>query len=84
VDPPNDGNNLSLDGGDGKVDGTDERSAVNMPQRAPTAETTAAASPQQKPSGDPPLHIWHRELIATAIDTIIHDAPMDCGPETTF
>jgi hypothetical protein len=59
VDPPNDGNNLSLDGGDGKGDGTDERSAVNMPQRVPTAETTAAASPQQKPTGDPPLRTHH-------------------------
>jgi regulator of replication initiation timing len=84
VDPPNDGNNLSLDGGDGKVDGTDERSAANMPQRVSAADTTAVASPSQTPSGDPPLRIWHRELIAAAVDTIVHDAPLDCSPEAIY
>jgi hypothetical protein len=84
VDSPSDGNNLSLDGGDGKVDGTDERSTVNAPQRASALQTTAAASPQQTPRGDPPLRVWHHELIAAAIDTIVHDAPMDCGPEAIF
>jgi hypothetical protein len=82
--PPNDGNSLSLDGGDGKVDGTDARSAVNMPQCVAAAEITAAASPQQTATGDPPLHVWRRELIAAAIDTIVHDAPMDCRPEAIF
>jgi hypothetical protein len=45
VDPPNDGNNLSLDGGDRTVDGTDERSAATMPQYISAVETIAAASP---------------------------------------
>jgi regulator of replication initiation timing len=84
VDPPNDGNDLSLDGGDGKVDGTDERSAVNAPQRVFTAGTPAAASPSQTPSGDSPLRIWRCELIAAAVDTIVHDGPLDCSPEAIY
>jgi regulator of replication initiation timing len=84
VDLPHDGSDPFTDGRDGNIDGTDERSAVNAPQRAPATEITAAASPQQTPTGDPLLHIWHHELIAAAIDTIIHDAPMDCRPETIF
>jgi hypothetical protein len=43
VDPPNDGNNLSIDGGDGKVDATDDTSAVNASQ----CDSTTAASPEQ-------------------------------------
>jgi hypothetical protein len=37
VDPPNDGNNLSFDGRDGKVDVTDGKSAVNALQRISAA-----------------------------------------------
>jgi hypothetical protein len=84
VDLPRDGSDPFTDGSDGKVDGTDERSAVNAPQRASAAETTAAASPQQTPTGDPLLRIWHRELIAAMVDTIVHDAPLHCSPEVIY
>jgi hypothetical protein len=84
VDPPNDGNNLSLDGGDGIVDGTDERGTVNMPQHASAVETTAATSPQQTPTGDPPLHIWHRGLIADVVNAVLHDVPMPFAHEQHF
>jgi hypothetical protein len=43
VDPLNDGNNLSIDGGDGQVDTTDNNSAVNASQCA----STTAALPEQ-------------------------------------
>jgi hypothetical protein len=43
VDPPNDGNNLSIDGEDGKDDATDDNSAVNACQ----CVSTTAASPEQ-------------------------------------
>jgi hypothetical protein len=49
VDPPNDGNNLSFDGGDGKPDGSSNNTIVNASQCVPAAETTAAASLQQPP-----------------------------------
>jgi hypothetical protein len=84
VDLPHDGSDPITDGRHGKVDGTDERRAVNTPQRVSAAETTAAASLQQTPSGDPALRVWRHELIAAAIHTIVHDAPMDYGPEAIF
>jgi hypothetical protein len=43
VDPPNDGNNLSLDRGDGPTDGSDNNTDVNVSQRI----SAAAASPEQ-------------------------------------
>jgi hypothetical protein len=43
VDPPNDGNNLSLDGGDGPTDGSDNNTVVNMSQ----CVAAAAAAPEQ-------------------------------------
>jgi hypothetical protein len=43
VDPPNDGNNLSLDGGDGPSDGSDNNTVVNVSQRV----SAVAASPEQ-------------------------------------
>jgi hypothetical protein len=84
VDPPNDGNNLSLDGGDGKVDGTDKRSTVNAPQCASATETPAAASPLQTPTGDPRLRIWHLRLIVAAVNIIVHNDLIDCSPENHF
>jgi hypothetical protein len=84
VDLPHDGSDPFTDGRDGKVDGTDERSAANPPQHASAVETTAAPSPQQTPNGDPPLHIWRRELIAAAVNTIVHDAGLDCSPEVIY
>jgi hypothetical protein len=84
VDLPHDGSDPFTDGRDGKVDGTDERSAANTPQRTSAVGTTATPSPQQTPNGDPPLHVWRRELIAAAVDTIVHDAPMDCLPEVIY
>jgi hypothetical protein len=72
------------DGRDRKVDGTDERSAANAPQHASTVETTAAASPQQTPNGDPPLRVWHHRLIAAVVNTIVYDNPIDCRPENHF
>jgi hypothetical protein len=84
VDLPRDGSDPFTDGRDGKVDGTDERSAANAPQRASAVETTAAASPQQTPNGDPPLRVWHRRLIAAAVGTFVYGDPIDCGPENHF
>jgi hypothetical protein len=43
VDPPNNGNNLSLDGGDGPTDGSDNNTVVNASQ----CVSAAAASPEQ-------------------------------------
>jgi hypothetical protein len=84
VDLPEDESDSSIDGRDGKVDGTDGKSAVNAPQRVSAAETTAAASPQQTPTGDPPLRLWHRGLIAAAVNSIPHDAPIDGHPGNHF
>jgi hypothetical protein len=84
VDLPEDESDSSFDGRDGKVDGTDGKSAVNAPQRISAAETTAAASPQQTPTGDPPLCIWRCGLITAAVNTILHDVPIDCGHENHF
>jgi hypothetical protein len=60
---------------------TDERSAINMPQHMSAAETTAAASPLQMPTRDPPLHVWYHGLIAAAVNIIVHDDTINCGPE---
>jgi hypothetical protein len=84
VDLPEDESDSSFDGRDGKVDRTDGKSTVNAAQCISAAETTAAASPQQTPTGDPPLHLWHRGPIAAAVNTILHDAPMDGSPENHF
>jgi hypothetical protein len=84
VDLPEDGSDPFTDRRDGKVDGTDERSTANAPQCTSAVGTTAAPSPQQTPNGDPPLHVWHHELIAAAVDTIVHDAPLDCLPEVIY
>jgi hypothetical protein len=43
VDPPNNGNYLSFDGGDGNTNGSDDNSAVNTPQYI----SAAASSPEQ-------------------------------------
>jgi hypothetical protein len=84
VDLPEDESDSSFDARDGNVDGTDGKSAVNAPQRVSAAETTAAASPQQTPTGDPPLHLWHCGRIAAAVKSILHDAPMDGSPGNNF
>jgi hypothetical protein len=84
VDLPEDESDSSFDGRDGKVAGTDGKSAVNLPQCSSAAETTAAASPQQTPTRDPLLRIWHCGLIAAAVNTVLHDVPMDCGPQNHF
>jgi hypothetical protein len=84
VDLPQHGSNPFTDGRDGKVDGTDERSAVSMPQHVSAAETTAAASALATPTGDPPLRVWHHGLIAEVVDTILHGVPIDFGPEKHF
>jgi hypothetical protein len=43
VDPPNDGNHLSFDGGDGPTDGSDNKTVVNASQ----CVSAATASPEQ-------------------------------------
>jgi hypothetical protein len=80
VDLSEDESDSSFDGRDGKDDGTDGKSAVNAFQRVSAAESTAAASPQQTPTRDPPLRIWHRGLIAATVNTVLHGAPMAGGP----
>jgi hypothetical protein len=84
VDLPRNGSNPSTAGRDGKVDGTDENSAVNAPQRGPAAETAAAIPPQQTPNGDPPLRVWRHRLIAEVVGTFVYDDPIDYGPENHF
>jgi hypothetical protein len=84
VDLPADESHSSFDGRDGKVDGTDGKSAVNAPQRVSATETTAAASSQQTPTGDFPLRLWRRGLMAAAVNSILHDAPMDGSPGNHF
>jgi hypothetical protein len=84
VDLPHNGSDPFTDGRDGKVDGTDKRSAANVPQCTSTIGITAAPSPQQTPNGDPPLCIWCCELIAAAVDTIVHNAPLDYSPEVIY
>jgi hypothetical protein len=84
VDLPHDRSDPFTDGRDGKVDGTDERSAANAPQHASAVGTTAAPSPQQTPNRDPLLHIWCHELITAAVNTIVHDAPLDCSPKVIY
>jgi hypothetical protein len=84
VDLPHDGSNPFTDGRDGKVDGTDERSAANVPQCTSAVETPAAASPQQTPNGEPLLRIWHRELITAAVNNVLYDGPMNYGPQNQF
>jgi hypothetical protein len=84
VNLPKDESDSSFDERHGRVDGTDGKSTVNALHRISGAETMAAASPQQTPTGDPPLHIWRHGLIAAAVNTVLHDVPMDCGPENHF
>jgi hypothetical protein len=81
VDPPNNGNNLSFDGGDGKPDGSDGKSAVNTPQHVSAVETTAAASTQPPPNVTPD-HSWHECLAREAIAAYI--GTLERGPENTF
>jgi hypothetical protein len=73
VDLPEDESDSSFDGRHGKVAGTNGKSAVNALQGVSAAETKAAASLQQTPTGDPPLHIWHRGLIAAVVNTVLYD-----------
>jgi hypothetical protein len=60
VDPPNDGNNLSFDGGDGNTDRSDDTTAVNAPPRgsgppaSPKHPTTASRHSAMAP-GSPGL-----------------------------
>jgi hypothetical protein len=84
VDLPRNRSDPFANGRDGKVDGTDERSAANTPQRTSAVETTAAPLLQQTPTRDPPLCIWHRRLISAAVNTIVYDDPIDCRPENHF
>jgi hypothetical protein len=30
------------------------------------------------------MHVWRRELIAAAVDTIVYSAPLECGPEVIY
>jgi hypothetical protein len=84
LDLPHDGSDPFADGTDGNVDRTDERSAVNVPQCTSATEIIAAASPDQTPTRDPLLRIWHHELIAAMVDTIVHEAPLDCSPKVIY
>jgi hypothetical protein len=84
VDLPRDGSDPITAGKDGKVDGTDERSAANAPQRVSAAETAAATSPPQQPTGEPPLRLWCRGLIADVVNNVLHDEPIDFGSDNHF
>jgi hypothetical protein len=76
VDLPNDKSDPFTDGRDEKVDGSDGKGAVNAPIHVFTVGTPAAAPPSQTPSGDPPMRIWHRRLIAEAVGTIVYSDPI--------
>jgi hypothetical protein len=90
VDLPRDGSDPFTDGRDGKVDGTDERSAANAPQRVFMAGTPAAASPPPAPTGEPqwprepPLHVWRRGLIADVAYAITNEEQLQFGHEHHF
>jgi septation ring formation regulator EzrA len=30
------------------------------------------------------MHVWRRELIAAAVNTIVHGAPLECGPKVIY
>jgi hypothetical protein len=81
VDLPRPGSDLFTDGRDGKVNGSDGKSAVNAPQHVPAAETTAAASTQPPPIMAPD-HSWHESLAREAIAAYI--GTLKRGPENTF
>jgi hypothetical protein len=76
ADLPHDGSDPSTDGRDGKVDGSDGKSAVNAPMHVFTAGIPAAASPPPAPTGEPPLRVWRRGLIADVTHAILHEEQM--------
>jgi hypothetical protein len=84
VDLPHDGSDPFTDGRDGKVDGSDGKRAVNMPIHVFTAGIPAAASPPPLPTGEPPLCVWHRGLIADVPHAILHEERMQFGHELHF
>jgi hypothetical protein len=84
VDLPCDGSDPFTNGRDRKVDGTDERSAANVPQRVFTVGTPAAASPLPAPTGEPPLRIWHRGLIADIAHAVVNEEQLRFGHELHF
>jgi hypothetical protein len=83
VDLPEDRSNSTFDGRDGKVDGTDERGAVNTLQHACAVETTATASPQPPPNVAPE-RMWHEHLAREAVAAYIGTDPIDRTPKNTF
>jgi hypothetical protein len=90
VDLPRDGSDPFTDGRDGKVDGTDARSAANAPQRVFTVGTPAAASPLPAPTGapqwptEPALRMWHCGLIADVAYAITNEEWLQFGHELHF
>jgi hypothetical protein len=68
VDLPDDGTGSIIDGRDGKVDATDDNSAVNTPQRVPTT----AASPEQQLLDDG-AQLVHITNLYTTIATSTRD-----------
>jgi hypothetical protein len=81
VDLPHDGSDPFTDGRAGKVDGSDGKSTVNVPQCVSAAETTAAASTQPPPNMAPD-HSWHEQLAREAIAAYI--GTLKRGPKNTF
>jgi hypothetical protein len=81
VDLPHDGSDPFTDGRDGNVDGSDGKSAVNAPIHVFTVGTPAAASPPPAPTGEPPLRVWRRGLIADITHAIPHEERMQFGHE---
>jgi hypothetical protein len=63
VDPLNDGNNLSFDGGDGNTDRSDDNAVVNVPPH----DSGPPASPNF-PQQPPAIQQWLREVQDIILD----------------
>jgi hypothetical protein len=74
VDPPNDGNNLSFDGGDGKTDGSDNNTSVNAPPR----DSRPLASPDSLPQ-PPAMQQWFWEAQEFILDWYPMEGPIPPG-----
>jgi hypothetical protein len=90
VDLPNDKSDPFTNGRDEKVDGSEEKGAVNAPVRVFTAGTPAAAPPPPAPPGEPqwpgepPLRVWRRELIQDVAYAITNRERLQFGHELHF
>jgi hypothetical protein len=72
LDPPNDGNNLSLDGGDDNTDGSDDNNVVTAPPR----DSGPPASPNT-PNKCTAIQQWLKAMQ----DSLMHSCPPEAPAE---